>query len=251
MFISDALVYVELQKTGSTHIAALLSRFLDGKRKGKHRRPTWELRQSQRTFVSSIRNPWEWYLSLWTYGCDGGGGLRERLLDRESALLWRQCYSDASNPELFRDWLRTLHDPGVSKELGEGYGRSRISALAGFYTHRYFRLCCRNLAALDNNVPSSVEDLCQFDEMNCFISKWIRTESLECDFIRVLKESGQRLSCRDEEKIRSLKKTNTSSRKHPTSYYYDDEAIRSVANKEALIINKFGYSFPHDGRSLS
>lgn len=248
MFISDALIYVELQKTGSTHIANLFSRYLDGEKQGQHNRPTRQQLSSARMFVSSIRNPWEWYLSLWTYGCDGRGGLRERLLESANSPLWKRCYLDARKPELFREWLRRVHGTEFHEDIGEENGGSKILRSFGFYTYRYLKLCCRNFTDLDSDAVRSVNDLHLFDENNCYVSHWIRTESLESDFINVLRESGRQVSRRDEVEIRSSKKTNTSNRKHPTSFYYDDEAIRSVANREALITSKFDYRFPGASR---
>jgi hypothetical protein len=56
MFITDKLVYVQLQKTGSTHIARLLERTVGGEQRGKHNPATQELLDSSRIIVSSIRN---------------------------------------------------------------------------------------------------------------------------------------------------------------------------------------------------
>lgn len=78
MFISKDLVFVELQKTGCTHIRKLLSDIVGGSLDGKHNYPIPELMEINRPFVGSIRNPWELYVSLWAFGCDQKGGLYER-----------------------------------------------------------------------------------------------------------------------------------------------------------------------------
>lgn len=79
MLISDKVVFVELQKTGSTHIKNLLKETVGGKSDGKHNVPTPELLASGREFLGSVRDPWGWYLSLWSYGCQQQGKLYERL----------------------------------------------------------------------------------------------------------------------------------------------------------------------------
>lgn len=244
MFVNDKLVYVELQKTASTHIADLFSKTVGGKKKGKHNKPKRTLLESSRLFISSIRNPWDWYVSLWTFGCDGRGGVHERLIDTKNAELWKQCYADSSNPELFREWLGMVYEPRFIHNVGEGYGKSQVVGVAGFYTFRYLNLCCRNINTLKGDQIKSIDDLLLFERNNCYISKWIRTESLERDFLDIVTSSGQHITRDCEQLIRSLKKTNTSSRDHPARFYYNKEAIRSVAEKEALIIRKFGYSFP-------
>lgn len=79
MFISDTLVFVELPKTGCTHIRKLLCDVFDGQLIGKHNYPTADMFLRDSTFVGSIRNPWELYISIWSYGCDKKGGLYERV----------------------------------------------------------------------------------------------------------------------------------------------------------------------------
>ncbi|WP_329716962.1 hypothetical protein [Ideonella sp.] len=79
MLITDKVVFVELQKTGSTHIKNLLKETLGGKNDGKHNVPTPELLSSGREFLGSVRDPWGWYLSLWSYGCQQQGKLYQRL----------------------------------------------------------------------------------------------------------------------------------------------------------------------------
>jgi hypothetical protein len=79
MLICDKVVFVELQKTGSTHIKKLLREILGGKNDGKHNVPTEELLHSGRQFLGSIRDPWGWYLSLWSYGCQQQGELFLRM----------------------------------------------------------------------------------------------------------------------------------------------------------------------------
>ena len=79
MFISDPLIYIQMQKTGCTHIASLLSGLFDGEIVGKHNAADETQLQSNRYFISSTRNPWDWYLSLWTFGVQGNGQLMQFL----------------------------------------------------------------------------------------------------------------------------------------------------------------------------
>jgi len=56
--------------------------------------------------------------------------------------------------------------------------------------------------------------------------------------------SGEEITQEDEQLVLSGNRTNVSSRSQPTSFYYDEETAALVREKEALIIKKFGYSFP-------
>ena len=87
MLISDPLVFIELQKTGSTHIKGLLKKIVGGTNDGKHNVPTAELLAAGKPFIGSVRDPWSWYLSLWSYGCLQKGELYERLTNPKK---WRK-----------------------------------------------------------------------------------------------------------------------------------------------------------------
>ena len=49
------------------------------------------------------------------------------------------------------------------------------------------------------------------------------------------------------EEIRQRPKTNASSKKHGAQYYYDAATERLVAEREKLIVEKFGYLAPGAG----
>jgi hypothetical protein len=92
MLISDKLIFVELQKTGSTHIKGLLKKLVGGENDGKHNVPSEELLGSGKKFIASVRDPWAWYLSLWSYGCLQKGELYERLTNEKK---WRKLLDKA------------------------------------------------------------------------------------------------------------------------------------------------------------
>src|SRR5881394_2338445 len=81
MFVSEKLAYLQMEKTASTHIAKVMAQIVGGEQLVQHihlTRDPFDARLpvdvSNRLVVASIRNPWSWYLSLWAYGCRGGGG---------------------------------------------------------------------------------------------------------------------------------------------------------------------------------
>jgi hypothetical protein len=90
MLICDKLIFIELQKTGSTHIKQLLRETVGGKNDGKHNTPDERLLNSGKAFIGSVRNPWLWYLSLWSYGCQQKGELFQRLTQEKR---WKRLRS--------------------------------------------------------------------------------------------------------------------------------------------------------------
>lgn len=62
MFQCEQLIYIQMQKTGCTHIESLLSGLFEGKQVGKKHSPaTPEQIRNHPYFISSIRNPWDWF----------------------------------------------------------------------------------------------------------------------------------------------------------------------------------------------
>jgi hypothetical protein len=258
-----------MNKTGCTHIAKLLAELFDGEQLRKHNTATEEQINSDRYFISSIRNPWDWYLSLWTFGVQGDGSLVKRLtrrnlfkplisiiinpkkkyaklLDRLSrnVALWRDVYDSPDSVASFRKWLMLIHDPSNSHWLEEGYGDTEITNLCGFMTYRYLNLCCSRARELSNpDLISSYTDLVQFENNNCYIDYFIKQESLEDDFCEVV-EKLRPLSQEEKDLIYGSNKTNTSKRSLLISEYYDEESIELVRNRDRLLIDKFNYSPP-------
>lgn len=277
MFISDSLIFVELHKTAGSHIGRCLNKILDGAQVGKHNMVPVELHE--RFILGSIRNPWDWYVSLWGYGCDKKGSVYSqttrrydfnyywRQLNKEMGrkwlnpaqytrqLLadtckpvqqWKEVYADSSNPELFRQWLKLVLSTERRFDLGEGYGFSPISQHSGLLTYRYCKLFTRlgadlyRLPELANQ--SNLANVWDTYSITNFI---VKSENLEADLLKAFACANVPLSEEQKQFILQGKneKTNTSSRKS-VEFYYDSETIQLIAEKEKLIISQYNYSPP-------
>lgn len=267
MFVSEELAYIQLQKTACSHIAALLQQLFDGEKIGKHNPAPPELIDSDRLFISSMRNPWDWYLSLWTYGVLNRGGLRERLTRRAPHRLrklnnrgtkrllpalyhelhkqpqrWLEVYDSAESVGSFRRWMRMLHDPVNRYDLGELYGDSMVGQQWGLMSYRYLSLCCREPQQLHSDASlQHYEGLVEYDKRNCYIDTFIHQENLEESFCQAV-EKVRPLSEEERAMVYSGKKTNTSKRALTLSEYYDDETVELVRRRDSLLVEKFGYS---------
>jgi hypothetical protein len=261
MLVSKKLVFLELQKTGSTHIKQLLKKTIGGQNDGKHNQASAELRASGKEFVGSIRDPWSWYLSLFTYGCQEKGGVFIRttnpkhwnkLTEEEKATpgfehynvdFARQMYKDPEDATNFKHWLKLVTTTGPHRKLVEdGFADSAISPIAGLMTYRYFHLFCDQ----GGDIPSttkSLKALKSYEAEHCFVKHIIRNESLAEDLIKVVQDCGEKLGPNDLAMIREAPKTNMSARKHPRSHYYDDIAVGLVKDREKFIIEKFNYKY--------
>jgi len=251
MFISDNLAFVELHKTGCTHIGKLLMSLISGIQRGKHNPPAPVIVNSGRCMLGSIRNPWDWYVSLWAYGCDkkglvyshttrplspAAGDTRPAKNPRE----WNQCYADVHNTSAFQDWLHMMNDRKYRNDFGEGYGNSPIAGYSGLLSFRYINLFCRHMPVS----LSSFDDLITYEKQNCFINNFIRTEHLEDDLIYALESCNVVITEQQKQFIYSAGKTNTSAQRNLSAHYYDKKTTELVYEREKLIIDKFSYVFP-------
>jgi hypothetical protein len=269
MFVSSELLFIQMQKTGCSHIERLLRQIFDGRKIGKHNAATPQQIAASPLCLSSIRNPWAWYVSLWTFGTQGNGVLKHRLTGRsvEKAVAeclrrpilfprpfvtewrrdvaaWREVYTRHDDVAAFRTWLSMLLDPRQARFLGEGYGEVRVQPTIGYMTHRYLSLCCRDARRLEKpGRITSFADLARFDREQCYIHAFIRQEALEETFceavsrVRPLTEDERRM-------VYSARKTNTSHRVRPVADYYDAGLIALVGERDRLVVEKFGYDPP-------
>lgn len=277
MYETDKLIFVQMQKTASTHIASLLAQIFNAgpanNGLGKHWPASPKQLSSGKIIASSIRNPWDWYVSLWTFGAEGKGGLRNRLCNhaehdydknnsgtsssdcnpfrmnshgecnRSTSAEWQLVYSDKTSISLFRKWLCMLLDPVNSYQVGEEYGQRGVAENCGFMTHRYLRLCCLTKPRFDNNKKlENHSALRGFDDASCYIDYFIRQEFLNQDFCELV---GKIRPISDKENcfIHNARPTNSSIRAHKLSHYYNEACTKLVLNRDRLIVDKFGYLF--------
>jgi hypothetical protein len=268
IYITDRIAYLRLQKTGSSHVLRALKMVCPGRQGEMHGRLPESILHSDRLIAGSVRNPWDWYVSVWAYGCDGKGALYDRLTDsrkilgygyRKSLLTsvsnclhelwrprrpWRETYSDSTSPVLFRRWLSAVMDPERSRCLGENYYRSPLSRFAGFYTYRYCRLFHCTVAHLYDGSVYNHETLLNAEEKLNIIQHMLRLEKLTDGILELLGSAGIKIDRETHEKIMEMNRTNPSSRERNSAFYYDQQTADLVQERDALIVEKYGYRTP-------
>ena len=268
MYISENLIFLELHKTGCTHIRKLLHDLVPGKACGKHNQLSREQLSNGKKIIGSVRNPWDWYVSLWAYGCDQKGAIYSKVTRksrikfrgngwkdepwpalmtfihslRRKPELWARTYQNPNDPGCFREWLQLIHDKSSFHDIGEQYGVSNVSPFAGILTYRFLKLFC---CTVDSSIGiiKSFDQLKEFEARNSFVDYFVRNEYLEHDLITALDFVGVKISAEKRKQICAVPKTNTSSRKRSTDFYYDDASRDLVQMRERIIIDKFEYTF--------
>jgi hypothetical protein len=272
MFISVQIIYLHLQKTGGTHVTELLTKYLGGTITHKHGR--LDCAPAGRTVIGSIRNPWDWYVSLFAYGCMGEGAIEGRLTAGRGGLalatlrraarrpaswsglptivarqtvghdtrFWRRVYADASDIGAFREWLYAILGTRVQNMVFEDPRTMRLHRFVGLYTARAVYLYSdRDAWDAKAKKISNFSDLADFYRAQTVLDRTIRTESIAGDLAVVMAGLGRPEIT--ETMLKQHGKTNASKR---TSFerYYNAETIAFVADRDRLIIDSFGYTAP-------
>lgn len=270
MLISDKIIYLELHKTGCSHTKRILTSMYEDKIMdiGKHNAIHEVSKKDIGNFenkikIGNVRNPWDWYVSLWSFGCGKKGalymdtvkyynnpksysGIRNRLREilhlqhpRIDSKIWKELYSDVENYSNFRKWLQLILSE-EKIELRQGYKITLMSNFAGLLTYRYMHLYNQigNWKHLN-----SQEELIAYDKKNNFIDIFLKNESLHDDILKMSQELNF-----DPSKMKGIldnfsKRTNASSRDSDYRKYYDEASIELVYKYEKLIIDKHNYTF--------
>lgn len=260
MVVTDRFVFIEFPRTGSTHVKLLLRRLFECRSIGMHEPATPEVLASHSAFMGSIRNPWDWYVSLWTFGCGGVGAIYERATRAKSTIQngpwsglvfdpapWRAAYADRDALDIngFRSWLHLLCAPSQSRlAFPQGFGCSDLHRHAGLYTYMFTRLFCTNSQTLHR--PGALPDRGSVDSFirsSCYITHMVHTESLSPDLETALTDMGMDLTESQRRTIHTAPRLNRSHRSLPIAAYYDDACLQLVAERDALLIKRFGYSY--------
>lgn len=268
IYITDRIAYLRLQKTGSSHVLRALDMVCPGRQGEMHGRLPESIINSDRLIAGSVRNPWDWYISVWAYGCDGKGALYDRLTESRKVLghgyrkslpigvsnfiyefcrprrPWREVYSDSSSPVLFRRWLSAVLDPERSRCLGEDYCCSPLSRFAGFYTYRYCRLFHRTVAHLYDGKVYNHEILLEAEKKLNIVQHMLQVEKLTDGILELLESAGINIDGETREKIKGMNRTNPSTRQRDSAFYYDRQTADMVKERDALIVEKYAYRSP-------
>ncbi len=259
--VSEKLVYLELQKTASTLIGSVLVDLFGA----EHRYPKHGPLPTDCEppfVVGSVRNPWDYYVSLWSFGGQGDGGMHRRLtqrnlrrawraLPRPAPLLaelrkptsdWRSTYAEPHTPEKFRSWLSKVHDARRAGQIEAPYGGGGLRHVAGYATYRYCRLYSGDLETVLR--ATSPAELRSSMAASTLPNAFIRMEHLADDLLEAVRQAGYGVDDALERAVRERADiaVNRSEHRRYTDYY-DDTSRQLVAQRDALIVERHGYAF--------
>jgi|TARA_Y100001970_G_C14161345_1_gene818694 hypothetical protein len=264
MFISNKICFLELEKTGISSINKYLQDHItDGKNTRPHDYVTNDILNQKVKFIGSIRNPFDWYISRWSYGCMMKNDdslyknfvnkrfnllriskiegqfikkikyLRNQFLKKNNYLV--KLYSDPYNEKNFRLWLKELLFDREKSPLAEHYFFSTKNNNFGYMTFRYLIMFTKpQYRSKIYSELKSYKDIEEFDKNYNFINKFLRVEILNDELEKLSKE----LNIKPKKNIEIV---NPSERKREIDYYYDGETREIVRNLDRFIFKKFNY----------
>lgn len=260
MIIGDKFVFLQLQKTASSHIEKILKHLFKARKEGGKHNTIENPLFLKKMIFGTIRNPYSWYVSLWSFGCENNGGIYRNLTRRRFRFIfeyikstdlhrikeellrpineWRRLYSDVNNPKLFQEWLKLLFK---RQEDVKEYWYKNLRQF-GLYTYRYCILYLYNFIWYCDK-SMDLYDLLVMDKHLNMLDYVIKVENLEKDLINVL-DSIVVLDNRKKDYIKSMNKdkTNTTKHKHYTNYY-NEKTINLIKEKERFLLDKYNYKF--------
>ena len=264
MFISKKICFIELEKTGISSIKKFLkSHIEEGKITRPHDNVTNEILEKKLFFIGSIRNPLDWYISRWSYGCMMKNDdsmyrnlIKKRLsysrlnnIDKQyikkinyfknqifkNSNYWSKLYSDPYSVKNFREWLKSILNSKKRDQLAEHYYFSSFYRNFGYMTFRYLVMFTKpdNRNQIFSNLEK-YEDILDFDRNFNFINYFVKVENLKSDLDKLFKILDLKV-------VNNLEIVNPSKRNPNINYYYDDECKNLVKKYEKFIFEKYKY----------
>jgi len=265
MLTSEKIIYLQIPKTATTQITKALCLY-DQSSELRIRHDFLDKKPIDKLVFASIRSPWSWYVSYWSFCCMKRGVTFQKTTrypklnrylskvvgvspdriplykDRiQRAQEWRPLYADWRQPELFREWLTKLLFEDHGRNLEKGFGTDAVSKVVGVPTYLLLRYSAeRDVWKVKRQDLKNYHDILDFYEKNSTIDRFIKVEHLESDLASVLSSLGYITDVKD---LKRLGKSNKS--QHYTDrYYYDQFTLDLVRQRDKLIIDRFGYEPP-------
>ncbi len=227
------LVYLDLQKTGSTFVSRFLNETctLALVKESKHGRIGTRPNRSAFYFIT-IRRPVSQYSSLFRYGLDRRGALYKNFEKQGKADLYSRA------PDAFNEWLRFMLEYENAAVLGEGFERIPKTYNLGFMSYRYLMLSLSRPEKTILKKPKHV-DLLQYARDESIVDHVIFNEKLN----EGLKELATQLKPEffDQERVaaffRDEERVNASTTEAHELGAIADDVREMIGSKERILLS--------------
>jgi hypothetical protein len=220
MIVGTNYTYIHLPKCGGTSITKILEKYYSGNKGVIHSKLT--TKPNDKKIIGSIRNPLDWYVSLWAYGCSDKGYFNGLL--RMTHPDTDKLYNDFNNIDNFKKWLNIVFNlKSPQFHQCEIYPNKMAEHNVGPMTSRFITFYQLN----DWSVLGDINK-------DNLVDYYIRQENMNKDIKEIM------LSITNKNSVFENIQLNSSQHKH-FSEYYDEETLKLVSTKDKYIYNKFKY----------
>lgn len=230
MIATDHLVFLHLHKSGGTFVNEGLLRFVQGARTIGYHLPRKLIPPSlgHLPAIGLVRNPWSYYVSWYSF---------QASRPQPNALF--RILSDDGR----LDFAATIRN---MLELGSGGDRldALLAALPREYTHRGINLPAQALAPIRQSGIGFYSYLYRYMYDGAGVLYMGQMERMRDELVSIFIAAGQPVSGLLRTYLQGAPASNTSDHAHYAGYYSDDLA-RLVAERDASIIERYGYEFGH------
>ena len=223
MVIHDKFIYIHMPKTGGTFVSYYLQDNVPGSNyfmPGSGHQPvsSQRLTYPNHFMFGTIRNPWDWYVSVFQF--DVGGGNYAKAI--------HECDDDFNK---FVTMLLTKTKGAISR-----IRFNRTSELnIGMCTYQYLLLFGNK---------QHIETKKEMRQENMGLDYIIKIEDIVTELPKMFKNFIFELSEEQKNVLTNMKKLNTSKSWHENYRdYYTEETKELVRKKDRFIIEKYNYSF--------
>lgn len=248
----EDFIYLDVYRTGSSHIIGLLQQVSLGPpvKIFRHAALTkaHPLGLTRKTVFTSVRNPWDWYVSLWAYGSDGKSAIRRYLAGHFKPKDLAALYDKADAVNSFQRWLAVMHDKAMlARVMKEHLPESGLAPVLGLYSYRFLRVTTRFPRLLLRRpfirAASQARSYHRFLKVHATV---LRNETLSADFAAFVEThpAGFRADAAAIIRAADIRPANASGRTLGgyRAYYRDSDAAL-VAARDRFFIDEFGYGF--------
>lgn len=251
----DSFIYLDVYRTGSTHVIGLLGRITEERLIRSHRHASLtgggRLGVTGGKFIfTTVRNPWDWYVSLWAHGADGKSAIRRYLSANLETKDFRAVYDESNPVDSFRRWLVLMHDAAIlDSVMMENMPRSGLAPVLGLCTYRFLRVTTLHPRFLLRRLlVRSPSGSVRYHGVLKAYEKALRNETLSADLIELVERNSGRCRFRPDAadiiRAADAKPENASGRTLSTyREYYDERCAELVASRDRFFIDEFGYRF--------
>lgn len=249
-------IYLDVYKTGSTHIQYILKNIAVEPeiRRNRHASLTkvHPIRgKAGKLVFATVRNPWDWYVSMWSYGHTKENPLYNHIKDAVSKKELKALYDMEDPKTSFPLWLKSIHDPAFLAKILKGHRlpKSGLADFMGFYTYRFMRVTLPYPELLVRwPFVRSLDSAISLQKRFHLYDVIMKSETLDAEFAEFVAKYRDRCGFNENavDFVNQMAEAHRNkSVRTLASYrdYYTDELRELVARRDRLFIDLFGYEF--------